>query len=345
MGVANDRRSVRYPGVLRWLVVLGAALIAVGYRHRRSAVMAEAPEATTRADSQPRANPQALPRSAKGLALQIWQNIGDHRVIALAAGITYYSLLAIFPAIAALVSIYGLFADPATIATELNSASDILPGGAISVIGDQLTRVASQDSRALGLTFLVGLGVSLWSANAGIKSLFDALNIVYGEREKRSFIVLNAVSLAFTVGIILFVLAALATMVVLPSALDYLGASEFGALILKIGRWPVLLVLVALAIALLYRFGASRQKVRWRWITWGSAVASVLWIAGSLLFSWYAANFGSFNKTYGSLGAVIGFMTWIWLSAIVILIGAEIDAVMEGLTPEQRGTQAMPVKR
>ncbi len=199
------------------------------------------------------------------------------------------------------------------------------------MIRDQLARVASQHGSTLGLTFIVGLAVSLWSANAAMKSIFDTLNIVYSEREKRSFITLNAVSLAFTAAGIAFVVIALGAMVVLP-ALEYLGVSEFAELTVRVARWPVLFAVVSFALAFIYRFGPSREKPQWRWITWGSAFAAVTWLVASILFSWYAQNFGNFNKTYGSLGAVIGFMTWIWLSAIVILLGAELDAEMEHQT-------------
>jgi membrane protein len=203
---------------------------------------------------------------------------------------------------------------------------------------DQLTRVASQGSGTLGLAFIVSLGISLWSANAAMKSIFDTLNIVYAEREKRSFAALNAISLAFTAAGIIFVLLAIGAMVVLPHVLNYLGSSNVTELLVRIGRWPALFVVVTLALALIYRFGPSREKPQWRWITWGSAFAAFGWLAASILFSWYAANFGSFNKTYGSLGAAIGFMTWIWLSAIVILIGAELDAEMEHQTARDTTT-------
>lgn len=165
-----------------------------------------------------------------------------------------------------------------------------------------------------------------------MKSIFDTLNIVYSEREKRSFITLNAISLAFTTAGIAFVLIALGAMVALPPALNHFGLSEVTELIAKVARWPALFVAVSLALALIYRFGPSREKPKWRWITWGSALAALMWLVASILFSWYTQNFGSYNKTYGSLGAVIGFMTWIWLSAIVILIGAELDAEMEHQT-------------
>jgi membrane protein len=277
--------------------------------------------------------PSEIPaRGWKDILLRVYQNISEHRVVALAAGVTFYTLLAIFPAIGALVAVYGLFADPATLGAKLGTLSGVLPGGTIDVIHDQLTRVASQRGSALGLTFIVGLAISLWSANAAMKSIFDTLNIVYSEREKRSFITLNAISLAFTAAGIAFVLIALGAMVALPPALNHLGLSEVTELIAKVARWPALFVAVSLALALIYRFGPSREKPKWRWITWGSALAALMWLVASILFSWYTQNFGSYNKTYGSLGAVIGFMTWIWLSAIVILIGAELDAEMEHQT-------------
>ena len=245
---------------------------------------------------------------------------------------TFYSLLAIFPALAALVAIYGLFSDPNTITGHLDQVSGFMPSGAIDVARDQLTRVASKGNQSLGLTFAFGLGVSLWSANAAMKSLFDTLNIVYAEPEKRGFIKLNAVSLTFTAAAVTFVLAAIGAVVVLPVALKYLGLSEFADMLVRVMRWPALLIVLSLALSLIYRFGPSRAAPRWRWITWGSAMAATLWLIASGLFSFYAANFGNFNETYGSLGAVIGFMTWLWISAIVVLLGAELNAEMEHQT-------------
>lgn len=238
---------------------------------------------------------------------------------------TYYSLLAIFPAIAALVAIYGLFSDPGSIARHLDDVAGFIPGGAVEVAREQLRRVATKGDRTLGFTFAIGLAISLWSANAAMKSLFDTLNIVYGEQEKRGFIKLNAMSLGFTVGGIAFIMAALGAVVVVPVMLQHLGLSNAADLLIRIGRWPALFVVLALVIACVYRFGPSREAPRWTWITWGSAAATLLWLAASGLFSFYAANFGTFNQTYGSLGAAIGFMTWLWISAIVILLGAELN--------------------
>jgi len=260
----------------------------------------------------------------------VYAGISDDRILANAAAVTFYALLALFPAIAALVSIYGLFADPASIQQQLDSVAGVLPGGAVDVIRDQLNRLIAQPRGTLGVSFVIGLIVSLWSANGGIKALFDALNVVYGEKEQRSFIRLNAITLAFTVAMVGFVLVAMACIVALPVALNYLPG--FMGFILNIVRWPVMLVLVAVAIAVIYRYGPSRDEPKWRWITWGSAFAALAWLGFSALFSFYAARFGSFNKTYGSLGAVIGFMTWMWLSVAVILIGAKLNAETEHQT-------------
>jgi membrane protein len=248
------------------------------------------------------ASPSEIPpKGCSDILLRVYSNVGDHRILALAAGMTYYSLLAIFPALAALVAIDGLFSDPGTIARHLDEVSGFMPGGAIDVIRDQLTRVASKGDHTLSLTFISGLVISLWSANAAMKSLFDTLNIVCGEHEKRSFLKLNAISLAFTFAAITFVIATLGAIVGIPLALNYLSLSSFTAVALNVARWPAMFVVIALALACVYRFGPSRKSPRWRWITSGSIIATVLWLCASALFSWYAANFGKFNETYGEL--------------------------------------------
>ena len=167
--------------------------------------------------------------------LRVYGNVSSHRIMALAAGMTYYSLLAIFPVIAALVAVYGLFSDPSTIARHLDQLGGFMPGGAVDVAREQLTRVSSKGSQALGLTFLIGLGVSLWSANAAMKSLFDTLNIVHGEEERRGFVKLNAISLGFTICSVFFMLAALGSIVAVPVILNYVGLSNAVDLLLEGG--------------------------------------------------------------------------------------------------------------
>jgi membrane protein len=269
----------------------------------------------------------------KEILLRVFRGVSSDRILANAAGVTFYALLALFPAIAALVSIYGLFSDPESITRHLDATSGFLPSSAIDVVHEELSRIIAQPRRSLGIGFLVGLVISLWSANNGIKALFDALNIVYAERETRSFIRLNAVSLTFTVAMIAFLIVAIAGLVALPVALNYLPG--FLGFILDIVRWPVLLAIVAVALACTYRYGPDRAQPRGRRISWGTAFAVPAWLGFSALFSYYAANFGAFNKTYGSLGAVIGFMLWIWLSVVVILIGGKLNA-LTGHRPSAR---------
>jgi membrane protein len=177
------------------------------------------------------------------------------------------------------------------------------------------------------------LALSLWGANAGTKATFDALNIIYKEREKRSFIRLTLWSLTFTLAAIALVVVAMTGIVAVPVALKLFGIPiQSAAGLLTLLRWPLLYLVVLFALACLYRFGPSRTRPQWRWVTWGSAIAGGIWIVGSLLLSWYVANFGTYNATYGSLGAVIGFMVWMWLSTTIVLTGAEINAEMEHQT-------------
>lgn len=338
---ATARWSERVPSaglrVSPWVTAATVALLAVGFTRRRYAepVSRDSTEAAAKPEGRGRraTAPSDIPlRGWKDIFLRVYGNISEHRVMAIAAGVTFYALLAIFPAIAALVSLYGLFADPSSVASQLNSVSGVMPGGATEVLRDQMTRVASHGGSTLGLALLIGLATSLWSSNAGTKALFDALNVVYGEKETRSFLRLNIVSLTFTLAGIAFALLAVAAIIVLPTALRFLSLGGITEVLFRAIRWPILLVLIALALAFIYRYGPSRTKPQWRWINWGGAFAAAAWLAASGLFSWYAANFGTYNKTYGSLGAVVGFMIWIWLSTTVILIGAEIDAETEHQT-------------
>ena len=256
----------------------------------------------------------------------------EDRIMAEAASVTFYGLLALFPAIASMISIYGLFTSPAHLADQLAGLNGLIPGGGIDIIKAQVTALTSSGSKALGLGAVVGLGTSLWSANAGVKSLFDAMNVVYHEHEKRSFVRLTLVSMCFTLGAVAFLILALIAIVALPIALNFIGLGSVTATLLQLGRWPLMLLVLTGALGTIYRYGPSRNRARWQWITWGAAISAVGWIVVSAGFSYYVEHFGSYNKTYGSLGAVIGFMTWIWISMIVILMGAELNAELEQQT-------------
>jgi len=275
-------------------------------------------------------SPAQIPGRGWWIAIkQTINGFNDDRLMTEAAGCTFYTLLAIFPALASLISLYGLVADPSTIGSQIATLEGVIPGGGMDILKDQITALTSHGSQALSFGLITGVLVSLWSANSGIKSLFDALNIVYHEREDRSFIKRTLVSFCFTLGALLFLIVSLTSIVVVPIVFNYVGLGSQLPIILAVLRWPLLVVVLTLFLGLVYRFGPSRQHVHWQWVSWGSAVASITWVLVSLGFSYYVANFGSYNKTYGSLGAAIGFMTWIWISSMVVLLGGELNSELE----------------
>ncbi|TFV36795.1 YihY/virulence factor BrkB family protein [Bradyrhizobium frederickii] len=268
----------------------------------------------------------------KDIFWRTYQRIDEDRLLATAGGVVFFGLLAIFPAVTALVSSYGLFADPATISANLQTLATMLPEGSFQIVEDQVARVVSNGNTTLGAAFLFGLLLAIWSANAGVKAIFDALNVAYEEREKRSFIKLNMVSLAFTIGGIVALLVMVGVVVAFPLALNHIGMSPESKLIVALARWPLMFLILLVALAILYRFAPSRDAPRWQWLSLGAVTAALLWIAGSALLSWYLSEFANYNATYGSLGAAIGLMTWMWMSAIVIMFGAELNSEIERQT-------------
>ena len=268
----------------------------------------------------------------KDILWRVYASVNDTRLLAVAAGVVFYSLLAIFPAVAAFVSLYGLIADESTIDAHLSLASGIFPAGAVDILHEQIAKLAAKSDAKLSFGFITGLVVALWSANAGMKAIIDALNVVNDEKEKRSFVKLNLVSLLFTLIAMVSLMVALAAIVVAPIIFSAVGLSSLPRLAIAVLRWPLLLVVAAIALAAIYRYGPSRTEARWQWLTVGSAAAAIGWLISSVLFSWYLANFGSYNATYGSLGAAVGMMMWMWISAIVILLGGELNAEIEHQT-------------
>jgi membrane protein len=266
----------------------------------------------------------------KDILWRTYQQINEDRVLAVAAGVVFYGLLAVFPAITAVVSLYGLFAKASTINEHLSLVAGFLPGGAVEIVQEQVNRLVSKGDAKLGIGFIFGLAVALWSANAGMKAIMDALNVVYDEKEKRGFIKLNLVSLAFTLAALVAVLLAIGAVVVVPVILNYVGLGSIT--LLSVLRWPLLLALIILGLAVLYRYGPSRREPRWQWLTVGSVVAAIVWLISSALLSWYLSNFANYDATYGSLGAAIGLMMWMWISSIVILLGAELNGEIEHQT-------------
>lgn len=277
----------------------------------------------------------------KDVLWRVYGKLQRDRVMLVAAGVTYYFLLALFPALAAFVSLYGFVADPSAIADQISYLGGVLPESAMELIREQLNRLASRDQNALSIGFIVGLLIALWSANAGVKSSFSALNVAYDEKEKRGFFRLNLLALAFSLASMLVAALLIAVVGLIPAVLALVDLGGATDLAIRIVRWPLTFLVIALAIAMLYRYGPSREVAKWRWVSWGSALATLVWFAASIAFSYYLQNFSSYDATYGSLGAIVGFMVWTWISVMILLVGAEIDAEMEHQT-ERDSTPGKP---
>jgi membrane protein len=268
----------------------------------------------------------------KDILWRVYEQMNDDRILAVAGGIVFYGLLALFPALTAFVSLYGLLADVSTIEQHLSLAAGILPGGAVAILHEQLTRLTTSRTSALSFGFVFGLLLAVWSANSGAKAVLDGLNVAYGEKEKRSFIRLTLISLGFTLGAFVALILAVGVVVAMPIMLSFLGLGAFEDSLIRILRWPALLAFVVLGLAVVYRYGPSRREARWSWLSVGSVAAAVGWLIASVLFSWYIEDFGNYNAAYGSLGAAVGMMMWMWISMIVILLGAELNAEIEHQT-------------
>jgi len=268
----------------------------------------------------------------KDILIRTYEQINEDRVLPVAAGVVFYGLLALFPAITALVSSYALFAKASTINEHLSMISGVLPAGAFDIIREQVGRVVEKGNLKLGTAFIASLILAVWSANGGMKAILDALNVVYNEKEERGFFKLNAVSLAFTFGGLVAVLIAIGAVVALPIILSVIGLGSITDTIFRIGRWPLLIAMMLLGLAVLYRYGPSRRSPQWQWLSVGSIFATLTWLAGSALLSYYLTNYANYDATYGSLGAAIGLMMWMWMSTIVVLLGAELNSEIEHQT-------------
>ncbi len=265
----------------------------------------------------------------KAIVRRLYAEMQDDRVLLAAAGVTYYAIMALVPALSALISIYGLFFDVASAADHLRHLSYVVPGGAIEIVREQVIRLAGANAAKLGLAFAISVLIALWSANAGMKAIFQAMNIAYDKSEDRGFIELTLVTLGFTTASILVLLVLVAAIVAVPVAIGGLGFDGPLAWVLAAATYATALMLIALAVTALYRWGPSRHSAPLRWIAPGTVATVVLVSLLSVGFSWYTANFGSYDKTYGSLGALVGFMTWMWMSITVLIAGGELNAEIE----------------
>jgi membrane protein len=255
--------------------------------------------------------------------------IGTDRVTAVAGGITFFGLLSLFPALTAFVSIYGLVADPSTIAGHLDMLESFLPQSALGIIRDQVLAITSSPGTALSIAGIGGLLVAFYSANGGMKALLSALNVAFFQTETRGFLKLNLVSMAFTLGGLVMIILMLGVIAVIPILLQMLPLAESTSTWVGLIRWPIMFGVLILALAALYRWGPDAPNSRWRWISPGAVIAAIGLVLTSILFSWYAANFADYNETYGSLGAVIALMMWLWFASTVVLVGAEVNSEIE----------------
>ena len=279
-------------------------------------------------------SPLGIPRRGWWqIAQRVFNAVMEDRVLAVAAGMTFFLLLAFVPAITAFVSIYGLFADRATVNNHVSLLEQMLPADSLSVIADQVTRISSTDSTTMTFASIFSLLVAMWSATGGVKAMIEALNVAYNEREDRSFVMLTVLATLMMFAGVALILTLIGVVAVLPAVLSFLhiqtGEGPTAALLI---RWPILFIVMMGTLAGLYRYGPSRKAARWRWISPGAVFASVALVIFSMLFSVYASNFANFNETYGSLGALMGLLTWLWLSSVIVLVGAEINSETEKQT-------------
>lgn len=265
----------------------------------------------------------------RDVAWRTWREVGADRLPAVAGGVTFFSLLSIFPALGVFVSLYGLIADVGQVSKQLDQMSAVFPAPVLAILGDQMVRLTTGEPAGLSVAFVVSLLLAVWTANGAMKALFDGLNIAYDEAEKRNYFTRTLWTYGFTLALLVFAALTAGVLVAAPVGLAALGLAESW---MVPARWLVIFGLGTAAFSILYRYAPCRARARWRWVVPGAVWASVFWLLGSLAFSWYLNNVAHYDATYGSLGAVIGFMTWIWVSVMVVLVGAELNAEIEHQT-------------
>jgi len=256
----------------------------------------------------------------------------DDGVTLMAAGVAFYSLLALVPALVALISLYGLIAEPSDVQRQITSSLSAAPVEVREMVAEQLESIVEASDGGALLGVIAGLLVALWSASSGVGHLLEAINRAYDEKETRGFVRKKAIALAFTVSAIVFLAIAFAIVALLPSLVASTSLGAVGRVLIGLLRWVVLLAGMIVGLALIYRYGPDRDNPQWRWVSPGAIIAAVAWILGSVLFSIYTANFGKYNETYGSLGAVVVVLLWLMLTGYVVILGAEFNAELERQT-------------
>jgi membrane protein len=270
---------------------------------------------------------QIPPKGWKDIAKRTAKEVKQDQVPLLAAGVAFYTLLALFPAIIAGVSIYGLVADPETVRGQIDRLTEMLSPETATILGQQIRQVTSGAGGALGVATVIGILTALWSASSGMKALITGVNLAYDETESRKFVKLRGLSILLTLGAMVLLAVAGATIAGFPPIADNLPVVL--QWVVSILRFVVLGALLIAGLAVLYRYAPDRDEPRWSWVSWGSGVATLLWILASIGFSIYVSSFGNYNETYGALAGIIILMFWLFLTAVIVLVGAELNTEME----------------
>jgi membrane protein len=277
--------------------------------------------------------PTDIPKSGfKAVAKRVKTKFKGHHLTLAAAGVAFYAFLASVPALAAAISIAGLVLSPERARELVSDGLEAAPNEVADLLSEQLGSVAEAGGGALSIGLAVSIAVALWAASSGMQHLVEAIGIAYDEPDERGFIAKRGQALLLTIGAIIFALLAVAAIAVLPAvtgALDLPGPARW---LISLAVWPVLGVLLALGLSVVYRVGPDRRSAEWRWVTWGAGIAMIVWIVASIGFQIYVSNFGSYDETYGSLAAIVIFLMWLFISSLAILLGAEINAAMERQT-------------
>ena len=289
--------------------------------------------------------PTQIPAAGwKDILLRVKNEISADHIGLIAAGVAFYGLLAVFPGIAAVMAIAGLVTDPAVVSEQLDNLAAVMPQDAADIIIGQAQEVAGGEQAGLGLAAVIGILLAIWSASAAMSSMMEGLNVAYDETEERGFVKRTMWRLLLTLGVIVGLFITVAVIVVLPILLAFFPLGDAAELAVTILRWPLVGIVAVIGLAILYRYGPSRARPQWKWVTPGALVATVLWLIGSVAFAIYVRNFGSYQETFGTLGGAVILLMWMWISAYIVLLGAELDSEMEAQTRHDTTTgAAMPM--
>lgn len=336
-GMRDYHRSRPYH-LLPWVVLIAAGALWPARREPPPGLSEErcmTPEAFDKAEPGRGRNAQfphhIPPLGWKDISWRVYRETMRDKLPIVAAGITFYTLLAIFPALGAFVSLYGLFADVSMVHRQLQDLAPVVPASVLQIIGEQMMRLAGQHGAKLSVAFVISLLISVWSAHAGMKVLVEGLNVTYDEQEKRDFVPRTAMTYSATLATLLFLVTITAVLVGIPVALRSMGLERFEPYWAP-ARWVLVFLVTAGVFAIAYRHGPSRQKAKWRWVMLGAMVAALAWLLGSMGFSGYINHMTRLDATYGPLGAIVAFMLWVWFSVMVLLLGAELNAEVEHQT-------------